>query len=327
MVYLLRWVIWLIVILIISIVIHKLLKKRLEGKWIQGFVGVITFIVIVLAPITIAKIVQIYYCYKYQPFYEIVEPLGDDFEGFYSINDFYKFHKEYPNVKYIDSSTRLYYKYSSGYEEKFEQLPNIYNNEIEQAKKEFIENKKETKIYYRTYLDKQGAAYCYFPKNDTNIEKSIDIYQKNIKEKKRLLEVLDKSKNRNFFKLEDRDSWNKLSSKTIENMQDDIEFLESGKCLARKIIDEREVSRYMLGGKNIERKTVFKIPGVVIALYSKGHALTDRLTEKPLALGYGVRVSWDLYNMFDFDANWNFHCVGSGLIKKMIKEKGIKDDK
>ncbi len=83
MVYLLRWVIWLIVILIISIVIHKLLKKRLEGKWIQGFVGVITFIVIVLAPIAIAKIAQIYYWYKYQPFYEIVEPLGDDFEGFY----------------------------------------------------------------------------------------------------------------------------------------------------------------------------------------------------------------------------------------------------
>ena len=64
MVYLLRWVIWLIVILIISIVIHKLLKNRLEGKWIQGFVGVITFIVIVLAPITIAKIAQLYYCYQ-----------------------------------------------------------------------------------------------------------------------------------------------------------------------------------------------------------------------------------------------------------------------
>lgn len=51
-----------------------------------------------------------------------------------------------------------------GHEEKFEQLPNIYNNEIEQAKKEFIENKKETYVYYRTYLDKQGASYCYFPK-------------------------------------------------------------------------------------------------------------------------------------------------------------------
>lgn len=89
-------------------VIHKLLKKRLERKLIQGF------IVIVLAPITIAKIVHTYYEFKYSPFYDIVEPLGDDFEGFYTINDFYKFNKEYPTVKYVDSNNRLYYKYSSG---------------------------------------------------------------------------------------------------------------------------------------------------------------------------------------------------------------------
>ncbi|MDX9814808.1 MAG: hypothetical protein RBS91_09140 [Sulfurimonadaceae bacterium] len=320
MVYLLRWVIWLIVILIISIVIHKLLKKRLEGKWIQGFVGVITFIVIVLLPITIAKIIHTYYVFKYSPFYEIVEPLGDDFEGFYSINDFYKFHKEYPNVKYIDSSTRLYYKYSSGHEEKFEQLPNIYNNEIEQAKKEFIENKKETKIYYRTYLDKQGAAYCYFPKNDTNIEKSIDIYQKDIKEKKRLLEVLDKSKNRNFFKSEDIDSWNKLSSKTIENMQDDIEFLKSGNCIARKIIDEKEVSKYMFSRKVIKKK-IFEIPYLVKVDYFLSEGVIDK-SGKIYSWESYLYTSWDLYGLFNWEGRTSFKSGSSSLKKLLNKEIG-----
>lgn len=320
MVYLLRWVIWLIVILIISIVIHKLLKKRLEGKWIQGFVGIITFIVIVLAPITIAKIIHTYYVFKYSPFYEIVEPLGDDFEGFYSINDFYKFHKEYPNVKYIDSSTRLYYKYSSGHEEKFGQLPNIYNNEIEQAKKEFIENKKETKIYYRTYLDKQGAAYCYFPKNDTNIEKSIDIYQKDIKEKKRLLEVLDKSKNRNFFKSEDIDSWNKLSSKTIENMQDDIEFLKSGNCIARKIIDKKEVSKYMFSRKVIKKK-IFEIPYLVKVDYFLSEGVIDK-SGKIYSWEAYLYTSWDLYGLFNWEGRTSFKSGSSSLKKLLNKEIG-----
>lgn len=321
MVYLLRWVIWLIVILIISIVIHKLLKNRLEGKWIQGFVGVITFIVIVLAPITIAKIVHTYYEFKYSPFYEIVEPLGDDFEGFYTINDFYKFHKEYPNVKYVDSSTRLYYKYSSGHEEKFEQLPNIYNNEIEQAKKEFIENKKETYVYYRTYLDKQGASYCYFPKNDTDIEKNIDNYQKNIEEKKRLLDVLDKSNNRNLLKSEDINSWNRLSSKTIENMQDDIEFLKSGNCIARKIIDEKDVSKYMFSRK-LTRKIIFEIPYLVKVDYFLSEGVIDK-SGKIYSWEAYLYTSWDLYGAFNWEGRTSFKTGSSSLRKLLNKNKEI----
>lgn len=321
MVYLLRWVIWLIVILIISIVIHKLLKKRLEGKWIQGFVGVITFIVIVLAPITIAKIAQIYYCYKYQPFYEIVESLGDDFEGFYYSEDFYKFHKQYPTVKYLDYQGILYYQYPSGYEKILgeKDLPNIYNKRIEEAKKEFIENKKETKVYYRTYIDKQGSDYCIRPiKENTNIETMINTYKKNIEDKKRIIGLREQNK---ILNSEDTTLSYKLTS-TVEDMEYDIEFLKSGDCIARKIIDEREVSKYQLGGENLEHKMVFKIPGIVHVWYSKTPIFINRLTNKPLSWAQGVRVSWDLYNMFNFDASWSFNCSRKiDLIKKIIEEE------
>lgn len=100
----------------------------------------------------------------------------------------------------------------------------------------------------------------------------INTYKKNIKDKKRIIELREQNK---ILSPEDTTLSYKLTS-TVEDMEYDIQFLESGKCLARKIIDEREVSRYMMGGKNIERKTVFKIPCAVNALYSKGHEVNRK---------------------------------------------------
>lgn len=323
MVYLLRWVIWLIVILIISIVIHKLLKKRLEGKWIQGFVGVITFIVIVLAPITIAKIAQIYYCYKYQPFYEIVEPLGDDFEGFYYSEDFYKFHKQYPTVKYLDYQGILYYQYPNGYERILgeKDLPNIYNKRIEEAKKEFVENKKETKVYYRTYIDKQGSEYCIRPiKENANIETMINTYNKNIEDKKRIIELREQNK---ILSPEDTTLSYKLTS-TVEDMEYDIEFLKSGDCIARKIIDEREVSKYQLGGEISKDKIIFRIPTILNVEYGNYKNIMNRNTQKTYVVSSHIKAEWNLYGAFDFkDINSGFGCYHNlDLIKMMIENKG-----
>ena len=83
MIYLMRLIVWLIIIFIISGVIGKLTTKLSKGKIRGWIVGLASFFIIVLAPITIAKTAQLYYCWKYQPFYKIVKPLGDDFEGYY----------------------------------------------------------------------------------------------------------------------------------------------------------------------------------------------------------------------------------------------------
>ena len=100
MIYLVRLIIWLVVIVFISWLVHRFVGEAISNKKVKPFVGIIAFLTIVLMPMGIAKVAQLYYCWKYQPFYEIIKPLGDDFEGYYKesgrYGDFINLSKKYP---------------------------------------------------------------------------------------------------------------------------------------------------------------------------------------------------------------------------------------
>ncbi len=310
MVYLMRLILWLVIILLISWIIHKVGRKFVKNEKIKPFIGVITFVVIIFTPVTIAKIVQVYYCSKYQPFYKIIEPLGDDFEGYYGKGSFRDAIKKYPSLKSKDYIINLVRK------DAIDDLPDVY--------KHLAKGKKEGLLYIREYIDKQGSDNCYIPRKESNIEKLIKIHKEDIE---KIEEEGKQVKEGKIFQKNPDSYVNYYLKNKINEHLESIEFLESGKCIARKVIPESEVSRYVLGGKQLAYKKILNIPGIVYAWYSKGPVFTDRLTGKPFAWGQGVSIAWDLYGVSGHEgAKPHFYCgVEFSLVKKMIEEKGVKD--
>jgi hypothetical protein len=138
MIYIARLVLWLIVIGLISWGIHKLINKSIHNERVKPFIGIVVFFIIILAPIAMAKVVQVYYCWKYQPFYEVVKPLEDDFYGYYQESN-------------ADSLRTLIQKY-----------PNSINF-IDTTEYDRVD--KKTK-FIRKYIDDNISANCVFPNQD-----------------------------------------------------------------------------------------------------------------------------------------------------------------
>jgi hypothetical protein len=161
MIYLMRFILWFIVIVFISWIIHRVVGKVVSNKKVKPFIGIITFLVIMLAPITIAKIAQVYYCWKYQPFYKIIKPLGEDFEGIYgSVSSDYL--DKYPNiVKYIDDT--LIIKDRNGYT--FRAKEEWLGDKVKDINKSLIhkDDFDNEFVYVRDFIDKKGSQYCIKP--------------------------------------------------------------------------------------------------------------------------------------------------------------------
>jgi hypothetical protein len=334
MIYIARFILWFVIIVIVSWMLHRFVGKRfIQHETIRKYFGLIVFFIIMLTPVTIAKTVQLYYCWKYQPFYEIIEPLGKDFEGwFYSKGNsdtLYTLLKEYPTLKYVDTKKLLYYRNKdTGYESFLREdmqtnpLTPLYAKEIEAAKKELIEHKKETYVYVREYLDKQSSEYCTWPKKELNVENLITHYKEEIA---KLEEEGRQVASGKVFKENPERYVNHYLKNRINKHLEAIAFLQSGQCVAKKIIPEEEVSRYVLGGGDLEYKEVFKIPSVAYMAYQKFPTFMDRITGKIYAWSAFIDGGWDLYGAF----NWwgggpKFYCgKGFNLTKKMIEEKGV----
>jgi hypothetical protein len=156
-----RFILWFIVIVFISWIIHRVVGKVVSNKKVKPFIGIITFLVIMLAPITIAKIAQVYYCWKYQPFYKIIKPLGEDFEGIYgSVSSDYL--DKYPNiVKYIDDT--LIIKDRNGYT--FRAKEEWLGDKVKDINKSLIhkDDFDNEFVYVRDFIDKKGSQYCIKP--------------------------------------------------------------------------------------------------------------------------------------------------------------------
>ena len=279
MIYLLRLIIWLVVIVFISWIVHRFVGEAISNKKVKPFIGIITFLVIVLTPMSIAKVAQVYYCWKYQPFYEIIEPLGDDFEGYYKEHNvnyaiFRELIKAYPNtIKTIDTKQRL----------------NWYDTKEIVKDKSILKSNETGYVYLRYYLeDDKQSKHCVFP-------------------------------NSNYYKYIKR----KLNEgKEVEKLEDI--FSKDGKCIARKIISESEVSRYDIKSNTITDIYPFKIPGIVSVNYYKYAAFIDRETNKPYAWSAGVRAEWDLFGVLGKEGmKKSFSCwAGIDIRDKMIKQVG-----
>jgi hypothetical protein len=332
MIYLERLILWLIIIILISWIIHKVGKRFVRNEKVKPFTGIIAFFVIILFPVTIAKTVQLYYCWKYRPFYKIIEPLGDDFEGYYGKGDFYNVHKEYPTLKYIDYKYLLYRQAKNGYETvlgedmKLKMLPDIYDKEIAQAKKEFVENKKKTYVYVRQYIAKQGSEYCTWPRKELNVKNLITQHKDKIA---KLEEEGRQVASGKVFQKNPEIYVNGYLKNRINKHLETIAFLQSGQCVAKKIIPEEEVSRYVIRSNEtqaLEDVILLRIPEIVVASYYKIPFFINRLNHKVYAWGSSVNVEWDLYGVSGQEgAKPYFYCgKGFNLTKKMIEEKGVK---
>lgn len=104
MIYLFRAVVILIIIAAVSGAFGHIIKKKTKKRYLGLLSGIIIFVIIVFAPITIAKVVAVYYCNKYQPLEQIVKPLGDDFHGYYqdtythALDNFISITRKYPDI-------------------------------------------------------------------------------------------------------------------------------------------------------------------------------------------------------------------------------------
>lgn len=104
-------------------------------------------------------------------------------------------------------------------------------------------------------------------------------------------------------------------------MQDDIEFFKSGNCIARKIIDEKDVSKYMFSRK-VTRKIIFEIPYLVKVDYFLSEGVIDK-SGKIYSWEAYLYTSWDLYGAFNWEGRTSFKTESRSLIKLLNKNKEI----